>query len=102
MMRAANPSTIGANISRSGSNKLTEPGNAVPTCGIRTSQLQCRQLPSKNSGSPVELTQPVRAFGVFIKTAEVRLRSACKLSQMFVGADALFRLESLELHKPIS
>src|SRR5213594_2393843 len=49
-MRAANRSTIAANISRSGNNKLTEPGNAVPTCGIRISQCLRRQRPSKNSG----------------------------------------------------
>src|SRR5437667_5514372 len=48
-MPAANRSTTGANILRSGKNKLTEIGNAPPTCGIRILLLRRRRLLRKNS-----------------------------------------------------
>ena len=44
--------TIAGNTSRSGKNRLTEIGNARPTCGIPISRLRRQHLLRKNSRSP--------------------------------------------------
>src|SRR5205085_1145005 len=49
MTSVANRSTIAANTSRSGKNKLTEIGNVLPICGTPTSPRPRPHLAKKNS-----------------------------------------------------